>query len=137
MHAGAQIESFSEAENVPLETIGQPIGRRRAANDWRVRAAAPVYAADEDELLLEEEAARCPGAVPAVGVIGAPDYSLAATTSTSINASGRAKAEMTNSVDAGASLPRNWAPHFAISGNILPPRQIMRELDDILIAHTG
>jgi hypothetical protein len=60
MHAGAQIESFSEAENVPLETIGQPIGRRRAANDWRVRAAAPVYAADEDELLLEEEAAEMP-----------------------------------------------------------------------------
>jgi hypothetical protein len=60
MHAGAQIESFNEAENVPLEMIGRPIDRRPAANDRRVRAAAPVYAADEDELLLEEEAAEMP-----------------------------------------------------------------------------
>ncbi len=31
MHIGAQIASFSEAESVPLEMIGRPISRRRAA----------------------------------------------------------------------------------------------------------
>jgi len=62
MHAGRQIESLDEAESVPLEMIGRPIGpamgRRRAANDRRVRATAAAYAEDaDDELLLEEEAA--------------------------------------------------------------------------------
>jgi hypothetical protein len=61
MHVGAQVESFTEAESVPLEMIGRPISRRPAANDRRLHAAAPVYAADdEDELLLEEEAAEMP-----------------------------------------------------------------------------
>lgn len=58
MHSGPSIEAFDETESVPLEMIGRPIGqrvRRRAANDRRVRVAAPVYE-DEDALLLEEEA---------------------------------------------------------------------------------
>jgi hypothetical protein len=58
MHIGTQVESFDEAESVPLEMIGRPIARRRAANDRRIRAAAAPYREDDvDELLLEEEAA--------------------------------------------------------------------------------
>jgi hypothetical protein len=58
MHIGTQVESFDEAESVPLEMIGRPIARRRAANDRRIRAAAVSYREDDvDELLLEEEAA--------------------------------------------------------------------------------
>lgn len=58
MHAGAQIESFDEAESVPLEMIGRPIGRRRAANDRRapVRNHGATAYAEDDELLLDEEA---------------------------------------------------------------------------------
>jgi hypothetical protein len=65
IHVGAQIETINEAESVPLEMIGRPIGARRAANDRRTRvparahAAAAVYEDDEDELVLvEEEAPR-------------------------------------------------------------------------------
>lgn len=59
MHVGAQFESIDEAEALPLEMIGRPIGpsiaRRRAANDRRARAV--TYAEDDDdELLLDEEA---------------------------------------------------------------------------------
>jgi hypothetical protein len=56
MHAGAQFESFDETESVPLEMIGRPISRRRAANDRRVRAAAPVYENEDEPLLAEDEA---------------------------------------------------------------------------------
>jgi len=58
MHAGAQIEAVDDGESMPLEMIGRPIARRRAANDRRAHVAAARYAAvdDEDELLLEEEA---------------------------------------------------------------------------------
>jgi hypothetical protein len=59
MHIGAPIESFDETESIPLEMIGRPIGRRRAANDRRVRVAERVYE-DEDEMLLEEEEAPIP-----------------------------------------------------------------------------
>lgn len=55
MHVGAQFESVDEAESVPLEMIGRPIARRRAANDRRARISAHAED-DEDELLLEEEA---------------------------------------------------------------------------------
>jgi hypothetical protein len=66
MHAGAQIESFDETESLPLEMIGRPIARRRAANDRRTparhhraaaraRAAADVEGDSDDELLLEED----------------------------------------------------------------------------------
>jgi hypothetical protein len=63
IHVGAQVETVNEAESVPLEMIGRPIGARRAANDRRTRAparrqaAAEVYEDDEDELLLDEEEA--------------------------------------------------------------------------------
>ena len=65
MHTGTRIESFDETESVPLEMIGRPIGRRRAANDRRVRAparnhGARAYEDDEDELLLEEEETPMP-----------------------------------------------------------------------------
>ena len=57
MHAGSQIEAVDDGESMPLEMIGRPIARRRAANDRRARVAPARYAADdEDELLLEEEA---------------------------------------------------------------------------------
>jgi len=61
MHVGAQVESFDEAESVPLEMVGRPIARRRPANDRRAPARnhrAAAYAEDDtdDELLLEEEA---------------------------------------------------------------------------------
>ena len=57
MHIGTQVESFDEAESVPLEMIGRPIARRPAANDRRIRVAA--YAAEDadDALLLVQEAA--------------------------------------------------------------------------------
>jgi hypothetical protein len=81
MRIGARIESCDEAESVPLEMIGRPIARRGVANERRMRIPARIAA----------------------------DYSLAATTSTSTRASGRASAEITKRVEAGASLPRNWA----------------------------
>ena len=118
MHIGTPVESFDAAESVPLEMIGRPIARRTAANDRRPRAAAAAYAADDadDALLLEEEAAaprrRAGRAIAQPNqtvLINGSGYSFAATTSTSINASGRARAEITKSVEAGASLPRNWA----------------------------
>lgn len=65
MHVGTQIESVDETESVPLEMIGRPIARRRAANDRRAparRQQAVAYAEAEaeedaeDALLLEEEA---------------------------------------------------------------------------------
>jgi hypothetical protein len=61
IHVGAQMETLNDAESVPLEMIGRPIGARRPANDRRTRAparkraAAAVYEDDEDELLLVEE----------------------------------------------------------------------------------
>jgi hypothetical protein len=72
--------SPDEAESVPLEMIGRPIARR-VANERRMHTPARIAAG----------------------------YSLAATTSTSTRASGRASAEITKRVEAGASLPRNWA----------------------------
>ena len=58
LHSRTQLERFEDAEAVPLELVGRPVPRRRAANDARARyVAEQAYAEadDEDELLLEEE----------------------------------------------------------------------------------
>jgi hypothetical protein len=64
LHSRAQVESFDEANAVPLELVGRPVPPRRVANDDRARhaaaqrLAAPGYAFedDDDALLLEDEA---------------------------------------------------------------------------------
>jgi hypothetical protein len=60
MHIGTQVESFDEAESVPLEMIGRPIARRRAANDRRLPAAPARSAEDDADELLLDEAAEMP-----------------------------------------------------------------------------
>jgi hypothetical protein len=81
--------------------LGDDLAAVTGMSGWRRRVQPPLRATSSQVL---------PGAIGATldgrGLAVEPVYALAATASTSTRSSGRAKAEMTNRVEAGRASPR-------------------------------